>query len=276
MQRQLVSPTGKPLVLAPVHPNAGLEVSYQRKLEALVDDMQRSLVYWLRAQYRANPPELAQDAPDGGYGQSPARGLREAMERLGRRWQSNFDEAALELARYFATAAADRADGALKAILKKSGFAVEFRMTREVNDVLQANIGEQVGLIRSIASEHLSDVQGIVMRSVSAGRDLKTLTDELQARYGVTRRRAALIARDQNNKATATITRARQQSLGITKAVWIHSHGGRVPRPSHRANDGKEYDIAEGWPDPDLDNKKIWPGTEINCRCVSRPILPGF
>jgi SPP1 gp7 family putative phage head morphogenesis protein len=153
--------------------------------------------------------------------------------------------------------------------------AVRFKMTEAARDVMSATIAEQVGLIKSIPAEHLTDVQGIVMRGVQVGRDLGTVSRDLQHQFGVTKRRAATIARDQNNKATASITRVRQQELGIIEAEWLHSAGGKQPRPTHVANSGKRYLIADGWLDPAL-NRRIWPGTEINCRCVSKSVIPGL
>ncbi|MFL9998458.1 phage minor head protein [Paraburkholderia sediminicola] len=110
-----------------------------------------------------------------------------------------------------------------------------------------------------------------MMRSVQTGRDLGGLTDELQERYGITRRRAAFIAQDQNRKATATVTRVRQEGLGITEAIWLHSHGGRHPRKLHIEADGKRYPVSVGMY---LDGAYTWPGREPNCRCVSRSIIP--
>src|ERR1700724_1725812 len=52
-------------VLRPVHPSFALEIEYRRKLECLIDDMQKSVTYWLKAAFKANEPEvtaLAQDA----------------------------------------------------------------------------------------------------------------------------------------------------------------------------------------------------------------------
>lgn len=281
----LRSPTKKPLTLEPVRPNAGLEAAFRKKLDALICEMHNSVVYWVTAAYRANTPEIAQDA-------SPAMLLRKVMERLSRRWQSRFDEAAPALADYFSIAIKDRADGALMAILKKHGWAVEFKMTRAANDVMQACIGEQVGLIKSISETYFTQVEGLVMRSAAQGGDLKTLTDMLGPKVDMdrinmgrragegdksflarTRARAALIARDQNNKMTASMTKCRQQALGITEAIWMHSHGGKHPRPEHVAANGKRYKVKEGML---LDGKYVWPGTEINCRCVSRPVIPGF
>jgi SPP1 gp7 family putative phage head morphogenesis protein len=114
-----------------------------------------------------------------------------------------------------------------------------------------------------------------VMRSVATGRDLGTLTKGLQAQFGVTQRRAALIARDQNSKATATITKTRQQGLGITTAKWRHSSAGKVPRPEHVHFNGEIYEVAKGmW--SAVDGEYIWPGTCINCRCTSSPVINGF
>ena len=256
---------------APIHPNAGNAAVYRKRLEALIDERHRSLVYWLCARWRANPPVLAAD-------ESPAMGLRRTMAILGRRWRSRFDEAAPQLAEHFAKRAAERATGKLGEILDQAGMTVEFRTTAAVRDALSATVGENVGLIRSIASEHLGAVEGLVMRSISEGRDLGTLAKQLEERYQLTKKRAALIARDQNSKGTAVITRVRQQEVGITQAKWLHSGGGRHPRPEHVAfaagrNGGPFYDPEKG---AYLEGKWVWPGTEINCRCVSRPVVEGF
>jgi len=251
-----------------VHPNCGVESAYRVRLRKLLQEMHDSITYWITAEYRKNEPVIAMDA-------LPANELRRAMRQLAKRWQQRFNEAAPELADYFSKAAAARSDGALKAILEKAGFTVKFKMTKAARDILRATMHEQVNLIRSIPQQYLVDVQGMVMRSVQTGRDLATLTKQLEDTYGVSRRRAALIARDQNNKATSAMIRARQAELGITEAIWLHSGGGKHPRPTHVRNSGKRYDIAKGWYDPDI-KKFIFPGELINCRCVSRSVLPSL
>jgi len=256
-------------VLPEVRPNLGIEAEYKRRLLKYLEEMQDSLLYWLSAQYKATPPRMAMDA-------LPVTDIQSRIKTLSNRWEKNFDEAAPKLASYFATSAKNRSDAALQKILADAGISVPFRQTRLVSDVYGAVVGENVGLIKSIAAEHLSDVEGLVMRSVAVGGDLKTLTDELQNRYDLTRKRAALIARDQNNKATAVITRARQTEMGAEEAVWMHSRGGKTPRPEHVAFSagglgGPRYEVKKG---AYLEGKWTWPGVEINCRCVCRTILP--
>ena len=244
-------------ILRPVHANVGIEVAYRKALRDLIDEMDRSIQYWLAAAWRKNEPVLSQD-------EVPAMGLQRALRKLTRRWQRRFDRIAEDLARYFAKSVSARSDRALEAILRKGGMSVKFKLTPAMRDVLRAAVAENVGLIKSIPQQYLRDVEGMVMRSVQTGRDLGTLSKEIRARYDVTKKRAALISRDQNNKVNAVLMRVRQLELGVKQAIWLHSGGGKVPRPTHVKMNGKRYDPARGmWDSAEL--KFIFPGELINC-----------
>ena len=271
--------------LPPVRANVGLEAIYRKKLNAMIDAMHRSIAYFILAQLRSDPPELhGVDPADGplALDESPAAGLRDAIKKLAKRWQSNFDDGAEDLAKYFAKAAHKRSDVQLQAILKKAGFSVKFQMTRAMNDVFRASVAENVGLIKSIPQQYLTRVNTMVMQTVSQGGDFGQLTKDLQKQYAITKKRAVLISRDQNNKITANFTSARQRELGIDRAVWMHSGGGKSPRPSHVAAGKRKqvYSVEDGWYDPDAygKGKGAWvrPGELINCRCVSLSVIPGF
>lgn len=254
-------------ILKPVFPNAGIEAEYRLKLDRLVREMNASYVYFLKAQYRETPPHMAMDA-------TPAKEMQRELSLLGKRWAKRIDEAAPKLAEWFSRAAAKRSQDGLRKILRDGGLSVDFKMTAPMRDVLDATLAENVSLIKSIGSQYHTEVEGIVMRSVTAGRDLAQMVTALEGRYPISRKRATLIARDQNNKSTASFVRVRQQELGL-KAKWLHSAGGKEPRPTHVANSGKLYDPVKGWFDPAV-GKRIWPGSEINCRCVSVSVVDGF
>ena len=259
-----------------VKPNPAIEEAYRRKLLRLIDEMEKSILYHLGAAYKRNEPEVMSLAEDElAEDALPADALRAALRKFTRRWTKRFNDMAEDLAAYFAKSVRDRSDTALKLILKKGGITVDFRMTRAIQDVMKAQIAENVALIRSIPAQHFTQIEGMVMRSVQAGRDLESLTKDLRHQFGVTKRRAELIARDQNNKATTIVQKVRYQELGIREAVWMHSHAGKEPRPTHVANDGKRFNVDTGWFDPH-ERKHIMPGVLINCRCTMRPILPGF
>lgn len=261
-------------VLRPVRPNLGIELAYRKRLDALIEEMAASCEYWIKAAYRANEPAVAELAQD----ELSAAALKRVMRELSKRWLKRFDVAAEKLADYFATAVHNRSDAALKKILKDGGISIEWKMSPAQRDIMQATISEQVNLIRSIPQKYLSTVETIVMQGVQTGRDLGQITKDLQAMTGVTRRRAAFIAKDQSAKATASMTRARYLEIGVERAQWLHSGRSREPRPSHvkAGREKQQYDVATGWADPALGGKRIWPGTEIGCRCVARPVMKGF
>jgi SPP1 gp7 family putative phage head morphogenesis protein len=257
----------KPKIRA-LHPNVGIEVKYRQRLTSLIAEMHNSIIYWLVAAYRSNEPAVAQD-------ELPANAMQKALKELRQRWEKRFEEMAPKLAEYFAKDVSQRSDASLKRILKQGGMSVKFKSTRAQKDVMAAAVHENVSLIKSIPQRHLDEVEGLVMRSVQRGRALGELSKELQQRFGATKRRAALIARDQNNKVSGTLRDVRQLELGIKEAIWIHSGGGKEPRPTHIRNNGQKYDIAKGWYDP-AEKKFIRPGELINCKCVSRPVIAGF
>jgi SPP1 gp7 family putative phage head morphogenesis protein len=260
----------KTTVDQPVRPNLGIEAAYRKALQRLIEEMGRSVMYRVKAAYRANEPKMAQDA-------TPAAELQGAIDQLTKQWQKKFKAASPKLAKWFLQKADKRSQAVLRQILRDAGMTVEFKMTPTLRDVAAASVAENVQLIKSIPEKFLGDVQGSVMRSVTAGRDLAGLTRDLQKNFGVTYERAAFIARDQNNKATSAIQRARQIDLGINKGVWLHSHGGKEPRPTHVKNSGKQFDIDEGWFDNDPRvRRRIMPGELINCRCVWKPVIKGF
>jgi Phage Mu protein F like protein len=244
-------------VLRAVHPNLGIQYEYQEKLRGWMALMHKSIMRFVIAAYRANEPVMAQDAV-------PANELQKAIRKLVKRWKKNFNEAAPELAKWFAMSASRRSDKVLAKILKDAGITVKFTMTKAQRDVLRATVHANVSLIKSIPTQYLNQVEGIVMRSVQTGMGIGPLAKELEKSYGVTKRRAALIARDQNLKATASLNRARQIELGVTDAIWMHSHGGNEPRPTHVKMDGKRYSLAKGMWDSH-EKKWIQVGQLINC-----------
>lgn len=273
----------KSIVLPAVAPNPSVGKRLRDRLEAMADEMRRSVEHWVEVQWREDPPEttIGTDAAPTLWAMSrrrktPADEMAAELERLAEKWIGRFDEAAVEIAEYFARSAQGRSDARLKTILKRYGISVKFKATPAQRDVAAATVIEATSLIKSIPQKYMTDVQGAVMRSVQTGRDLGSLSDDLQRIAGVTKKRAAIISRDQNAKATASMNRARQIELGITKAVWQHSSAGKTPRPSHvKAGRNKvKYDVREGWFDPN-EKKHILPGQLPNCRCTSRSVISG-
>jgi SPP1 gp7 family putative phage head morphogenesis protein len=262
----------KPVTIRAIHANAGLHAWYFAELDKAVSRMQAEVSAKVLAAYgQVEPTEYAADAA----ARNPSLLLRAALRKWGGLWVSRFDKLSLDLSQQFARKSFGMTQTAMRAALKDAGFTVKFAPTPGAAAAYQAVVAEQVNLIKSIPAQYLKDVESKVWNSVMKGGDMHALSKDLRQTYGVTRERAALIARDQNAKAKAIIERTRRQELGITHAIWQHSAGGKVPRATHVAMSGKPYPIAQGMWDS-AQNAYVLPGELINCRCTSRAVIPAF
>lgn len=255
-----------------VHSNRGIEVAYRRALERMIRDMHNSVNYWLTAAYNKHPPRMAK-VVDMAQDAAPSLKVKAILDDLAKRWIAKFDESAPKIADKYIRGQFKATDSSFRQALKDAGWTVKFNLTPAVRDAFEASLQENVGLIRSIPQQYLEQVQGVVMRSYAAGRDLHSMVKGLQALYPKIGDRAKTIARDQSNKANAVVNRARSLQLGLTQGIWMHSSAGKVPRPSHvkAGKDKLVFDIAKGaW----IDGAYILPGQLINCRCSWRVKLP--
>lgn len=266
--------------------NLSLQIWYRKELLKMVREMsdkteKELLKAWkgalpkmrLEAEQAAGEP-MANDSMNGiAYDSSPAVELTKVIKRLRNYFNSHFQELGEKVSKKFAKRAKNGADVSLKAILKEEGFTVDFRMTRQLNDILQATVAENVNLIKSIHTMYFDQVQTVIMQAVKNGRDMEYIRKELTERFGVSERKAKIIARDQTNKAMQTISRARALETGITKARWVHIPGAKTSRETHKHFDGKPFDLNKGMYDKDV-NKWVMPGELINCNCRFRLIVP--
>ena len=265
--------------LKPIFPPAGIEREYEKRLKKTVREMEKSCVYWLRAKYRANESRIV--------GDSATDDLLKAFRKLLHQWERNFRELADVLPRWFVTKIRGYVTGNLAQQTKPLkdaglGFNLKFSyMSQRERQTFQAIVKENVNLIKSIARESLTQVEGIVLRNIEAGHDLARMTEELHHQFGVSERRARMIARDQTNKATNNLTRQRLLSYGITKGIWMHTASGKTYRETHELDhtqggmNGAEYFIDEGCYDPNPNVQDyIQPGELVNCYCVCRPLVP--
>jgi len=70
------------------------------------------------------------------------------------------DSQSRDLARYFATHARDRTDASLKAALRKAGVSITWRLTRQIADITEAKVTENVALIKSIPEQYFTQIEG--------------------------------------------------------------------------------------------------------------------
>ena len=160
-----------------------------------------------------------------------------------------------------------------QADLKAFGMTVAFKPPKAAIEAFRAALSRRVALIEGIDAKQRKGIEQLVWRSVMKGYDMHTLSVGLREKFGFSIDQAASIARHQANMARVVIDNARKLELGITEAIWRHSGAGRSPRPSHVAFNGKRFNIITG---AFLDGKWVWPGSEPDCLCTSKSIIPAF
>lgn len=259
---------GKPLL-----PPDVVEGKYRAALEKMVEQMTRQTRREIERLFKSSVARAAGFTTDASFASAAARLVKE----LHKRFNILFSKAAGGLAEALAKGISRQSAVGLEQSLKHVSGGVTLKtdvLGGAVGDVVKASIKQNVALIKSIPQKYFLDIEGAVMRSIQSGRGMADLQPHLEKTYGVTKRRAALIARDQTSKATTAINRARMQGLGVKKFKWLHSLGGKEPRPLHRdVLNGNVYSFDDL---PVIDEKtgeRGLPGQLINCRCRMVPVI---
>lgn len=274
---ELRAPGKKDKYLPPIVHSASTEAKYRQALEKAVVNMTASYEWWLAAKYRAAlegnqeagrlpDPEHAQDAGVEKSLKQRTDDLFRELSRLRSYWAKYFDDLSKKLADQATQQWYEDNARSWEGKLRRAGFDIKMQLTPAQRLILQAKVPENVSLIRSIQQDYHKDVEGIVLRNFVKGRDLSAMAEKIKERGGVTTRRAALIARDQSNKATAQMNAARQAELGLTQAQWIHSSAGKEPREKH-VKAGRERLVFDTQVGVDFHDGfgPVLPGEAINC-----------
>ncbi|RDB37422.1 MAG: hypothetical protein DCC88_00405 [Spirobacillus cienkowskii] len=99
--------------------------------------------------------------------------------------------------------------------------------------------------------------------------DKDSIESEIKINDQKLRNSIAFIARDQVSGLEGSVTKSLQTEVGFDEFVWITCRDERV-RAAHRELDGK---LCSWNKLPIINGNYIFPGSEINCRCVARPII---
>jgi len=137
-----------------------------------------------------------------------------------------------------------------------------------LSDQIRAFVDQQKYFIKNLPEEATGQIKTIAQMGLQRGASGKDIATEIEKRFGITRRRAEFIARDQVSKFNGALTALRQQEMGVTQYVWRTVGDNRV-RPEHEEREDKVFN----WSDPPDGGH---PGEDYNCRCVAEPVLTGL
>lgn len=141
---------------------------------------------------------------------------------------------------------------------------------------IEAAVQRNVALIRGLTGDVAKRLESSLLQALTQGVNNAEIAKIIGREFGISRKRAALIARDQAASFNGNLNRIRQTAMGVTEYVWSSSLDSRVrgnpegkyPRatPSHWAREGKTFK----WSEPPEGGA---PGEAIQCRCVAKAVI---
>lgn len=129
---------------------------------------------------------------------------------------------------------------------------------------IAAAIERNVALVKSVSDQARDRIANAVFAGLKARTPPREVAKQLQEAVDMGKRRARNIAADQLTKITSDLAEERMREAGIDHYQWVHS-GKLHPRESHRARNGKRYELGK----PERDT----PGQLPYCGCTSRAVL---
>lgn len=246
-------------------------IQYNAKLQRLVRMVKKDIDAQLVPLVKSLAPEYTKDAEAVMDAWSDP--ILALMARLKEKWASFFVTAgASRIAGEFVQSSLKKSERDLK---KNAGIDV-FSGSAQMQDYLKASAQQNTQLIKSIPAEYLERVETLVIANMRSGMRPSYIVKDLVEQFGVTQRKAKMIARDQTAKIQGELNEKQQTGAGFEYFRWLDSEDRRV-RHRHREIADKVTHYGKGiyrWDNLPLSDKglPIKPGSDFQCRCVAIPV----
>jgi len=132
-------------------------------------------------------------------------------------------------------------------------------------EYIKSRIQTNTKLITNLKEEYLNSLAIDVGLAYEQGKTSASLAKIIQNKYGIQKRKAKLIARNEVKNTNTQLNTKQAKELGFDEVVWLTSGDERV-RSEHLKHNGKPYKLGVGLPDGK--GGKEEPGDAINCRCT--------
>lgn len=147
-------------------------------------------------------------------------------------------------------------------------------------DMIDRWAAENVSYVKSIPQDSLATLRQIVQNGYYEGWGLTKIRNEIMKAYGVSKKKAKMLAADQMGSLCAQITRKKQTDAGCKRYRWKARNDNRV-RDAHKQYNGKIF----SWDNPPpawymtktkgkvFTGRHCHPGEDYCCRCIAIPIF---
>ena len=237
--------------LKPMKANKGIEMEYRKRLDKLLDAMNKSVLYWILAD----------------YGNRTAKEMARAIQKRVKQWDKIFGNKAKDVALWFARTVKNHTEVGFRTALQSVG--VNRYITVPDNAINAVEI-ENEDLIRSIPEKYFMGISTVAMMAIMYDWSADELEKQIEKRRGITWRRIRTIANDQTHKSNELFKKALCEKAGIKYARWQYTWRSEQPRDSHVEADGRLFDISKGCL---IDGEYIFPAEAYNCKCTFSPVI---
>lgn len=270
MKRDLKAEKPTPIKVKP--PTKSAERELADVMEYMVDQISKRFLNGAIKGLQSGTVEKFADAQSGNY----AKVFLKLAGKVQRSIVNRFDDARIEAMVFGILDKVDNRsrDEFYSAIEGAIGISSkELAATEGMKATTNALKLETAQWVKKLRDETLEMYTSNTLRAMALGNGLDGILDEFDGLAEKRKGHAKFTARNQINNYNSISTKIRAQNLGITQAVWLIADTERV-RPSHEDRDGKTFDLDKGLYSS-LDGKHLLPGTDYQCRCTYRLIIPG-
>lgn len=160
-----------------------------------------------------------------------------------------------------------------QSVSKVEGLAESSPLPSDFKETSREALTEEAVLeIKGFSSEQLEQLRDEVQKNLSAGARPDRLVDIIEARFGVSKRRAKGIAEHVTSRLVSKFRERRYREIGSRDYDWETSRDEKV-RHDHIELDRRRF----SWGSPPITNRatgaRNHPGEDHNCRCVPRPVI---
>ena len=260
-----------------INNNVAIRKRYENALEQLVLQMRRDTEAEMKRLFRNNREVYAEDAKNDGKISTKAK---IAIAALLLKFRLMFADIGKKSAISMIEASNRYTTSAVRFSLeemtgnKMQNLAVA-HMANRGGETRRASLNENESLLKSIPEQYFTGITTETMQAISTGI-VSDVEQAVEKQGNISARRAKTIAADQTHKVIQALAIQKMIGQGFKKFEWVYTYRSKEPRKSHVAMNGKVYRFDEP-PIVNADQPKQpprhgYPGTEINCKCVARPV----
>ncbi len=139
--------------------------------------------------------------------------------------------------------------------------------------------------IKDFTKKEIVNLREKIQKSTFSGNRYETMIKTIKDSYGVTKRKARFLARQETNLLLAKFKETRYTEANINEYIWtcVKMPKDKSPNEHTPGNVRYSHGILDGltfrWDDPPITTppgepaRRNNPGQDYNCRCFARPIV---